>query len=133
MGGAVMSRKKSADFVLPVDSEHKAAVFRPWTIKGVHMTSFHASWMSFIVSFMSTFAPAALIPVIREDLNLTSTDVGSAGIAAVTGVISARIIMGAMCDMIGPRYGHAGLMLLTAPAVFGMSLVTNGVEFIICR
>lgn len=128
-----MKRNKSAEFVLPVDSEHKAAVFRPWKIKGVHMTSFHVSWVSVFVSFMSMFAPAALVPVIRDDIDLTTRDIGAAGIAAVSGVISARIVMGVMCDTIGPRYGHAGLMLLTAPAMFGMSLVSNDAEFIVCR
>lgn len=130
-GGLGLSGKE--EFRLPVDSEHKANVFRPWTVRGVHMRSFHASWMSFFVSFLSTFAPAALLPIIREDVDLTTNDIGAAGIAAVTGVISARVLMGALCDTVGPRYGHAGTMLLTAPAVFGMTLITNGAEFVICR
>lgn len=128
-----MATVTSRDFTLPVDSEHKAAVFRPWTFKGVHMTAFHASWVSFFVSFLSSFAPAALIPVIRDNLNLTSTDIGTSGIATVSGVIFARISMGILCDEIGPRFGHAGLTLLTAPAVFGLSLSTTGTQFIMCR
>ncbi|GMH43588.1 hypothetical protein BSKO_11510 [Bryopsis sp. KO-2023] len=127
-----MERKKG-DFTLPVDSEHKAAVFKPWEFRGVHMRAFHASWLSFFVSFLSTFAPAALSPVIREDLNLTTNDLGAAGIAAVTGVIAARVMMGVLCDTLGPRYGHAGIILTTAPAMFAMALVTGPTGFIICR
>ncbi|GMH43524.1 hypothetical protein BSKO_11446 [Bryopsis sp. KO-2023] len=124
---------KAASFVLPVDSEHKAAAFKPWRFRGVHMTAFHASWISMFISFMSTFAPAALIPVIRDDLDLKTSDLANAGIAAVTGVIAARAIMGALCDTLGPRIGHAGLSLLTAPAVFGMGLVRSAAGFVGCR
>ncbi|GMH36518.1 hypothetical protein BSKO_04386 [Bryopsis sp. KO-2023] len=120
-------------FILPVDSEHKATYFRPWNFRGVHMTSFHASWLAFFTTFVSTFAPAALLPLIRDDLNLTKPDLGNAGIAAVTGTIGARIVMGAVCDKFGPRFGYAVLLLLSAPAVFCMSLVTGPTGFILAR
>ncbi|CAD7704994.1 unnamed protein product [Ostreobium quekettii] len=122
-----------SDFLLPVDSEHKACIFRPYFFTGVHMRAFHASWMSFFTSFLSTFAPAALAPVLREDLNLNKEDLTNAGIAAVTGTIAARIAMGTVCDTVGPRFGHAFLMLLSAPAVFSMALVTNPAGYIACR
>lgn len=122
-----------SDFMLPVDSEHKATIFRPYHLRGVHMRAFHASWFSFFTSFLSTFAPAALAPVLREDLNLNKDDLTNAGIAAVTGTIAARIAMGSVCDTVGPRFGHAFLMLLSSPAVFGMALVTTPGGYIACR
>jgi len=125
--------KTESDFVLPVDSEHKACVFKPYNFRGVHMTAFHASWISFFTSFLSTFAPAALAPVLRDDLDLDKEDLTNAGIAAVTGTIAARIAMGTICDTFGPRFGHAFLMLLTAPAVFGISLITGAGGYIACR
>lgn len=120
-------------FYLPVDSEHKATVLKPWVFKGVHMLSFHASWLAFFTTFVSTFAPASLLPLIRDDLNLTKPDLGNAGIAAVTGTIGARIAMGSICDNFGPRFGYAFLLLLSAPAVFAMSLVTGPLGFILVR
>ncbi|GMH43290.1 hypothetical protein BSKO_11212 [Bryopsis sp. KO-2023] len=126
------SRTKD-DFALPVDSEHKALSFPLWSIRGIHMLCFHLSWISVFISFFSTFAPAALLPVIRQDLDLTSTDLGSAAIASVSGVISARIGTGALCDMIGPKFASGGIMLLTAPAVFASSLVNTASGFIACR
>lgn len=67
----------------------------------------------------------ALLPVIRESLYLTRHDVGNAGIAAVCGAIASRVMMGNMVDMYGPRYGFSFLLLLTAPAIFCMAIVTS--------
>merc|ERR1712242_523551 len=41
--------------------------------------------------------------------------------------------MGVVCDTFGPRYGHAFLMLGTAPAVFGMALADGFTSFLLCR
>jgi NNP family nitrate/nitrite transporter-like MFS transporter len=46
------------------------------------------AWASFFCAWISTFSPAALLPVIREDLNLTTFDIGNAGIAALVGAIA---------------------------------------------
>jgi hypothetical protein len=67
----------------------------------------------------------ALLPVIRESLYLTRHDVGNAGIAAVCGAIASRVMMGNMVDMFGPRYGFSFLLLLTAPAIYCMALVSS--------
>ncbi|GMH44852.1 hypothetical protein BSKO_12804 [Bryopsis sp. KO-2023] len=120
-------------FLLPVDGENKAAIFRPYSFRGIHMAAFHASWLSFFASFLSTFAPAALLPLIREDLDLDDKDIGNAGVASVCGAIFARILMGSVCDMFGPRFGHAALMMLTAPAVLGMALISGPIGFIVTR
>ncbi len=37
------------------------------------------SWVAFFMSFVATFAPAALLPIIRDDLNLTKSQLGNAG------------------------------------------------------
>jgi len=97
------------------------------------MRAFHLNWISFMLTFISTFAPAALLPVIRESLYLTRHDVGNAGIAAVCGAIASRVMMGNLVDQFGPRYGFSFLLLLTAPAIYCMALVQGGVGFIITR
>ena len=52
------------------------------------------SWIGFFISFVSTFAAAPMVAIISEDLELTKPDLGSAGLAAVTGTIAARVVSG---------------------------------------
>lgn len=80
-----------------------------------------------------TTAPAALLPVIRDAIDLTRTDLGNAGIAAVCGAIFSRVAMGNFVDNYGPRYGIALCIGITAPAVFCIGLSMNAAGFIISR
>ncbi|KAI8472868.1 MAG: hypothetical protein J3K34DRAFT_367165 [Monoraphidium minutum] len=124
---------EGAAYALPVDSEHKALRLKLLSAARPHMRAFHLSWASFFLCFFSTFAAAALLPTLRDDLDLTQTDVGNAGIASVCGAIGSRVVTGSLVDAVGPRASAAALLLLTAPAVFGLALVTNAAGFVALR
>lgn len=120
-------------FPLPVDSEHKATKINLFSVAKPHMRAFHLAWFAFFLSFCSAFAAPPLLPIIRDNLDMTRTTLGQAGIAAVLGAIVSRLLMGTICDMVGPRYGTAFMLMTTVPCTASMAVVTTPVGFIICR
>ncbi|GKV07760.1 hypothetical protein SLEP1_g19486 [Rubroshorea leprosula] len=120
-------------FSLPVDSGGKATEFRPLSISSPQMLAFHLAWLSLFSCFFSTFSIPPLLPIIRRDLHLTNTDVGTAGIAAFIGSIFSRIFMGPVCDLLGPRVASSTLSFLTAPVVLATAFVSSPTSFIVVR
>lgn len=120
-------------FPLPVDSENKAKQVKIFSVAAPHMRAFHLAWFSFFIAFCSTFAAPPLTPIIRENLSLTKKDVGNAAIASVVGAIVSRIGIGSICDLVGPRYGAAFLLMTTVPCTLAMAAVQNSTGFIIAR
>lgn len=118
---------------LPVDDEQKATKFHPLSLSSPHMRAFHLSWLNLFSCFFSTFSIPPLLPVIRDNLNLTDTDIGHAGIASFVGSIFSRLAMGPLCDLLGPRITSATLSLVTAPIVISTCFVSSPSSFILVR
>jgi NNP family nitrate/nitrite transporter-like MFS transporter len=76
---------------------------------------------------------APLSPIIRDDIDMTATDLGNAASASVAGTVFSRILMGSLCDTIGPRKAYGVLMLLTALPCYAMACATKASHFITCR
>ena len=47
--------------------------------------------------------------------------------------VFARALMGGVCDKFGPRYSFAGVLILTAIPILGISLTFNSAGYIISR
>ncbi|KAK9806897.1 hypothetical protein WJX72_006722 [[Myrmecia] bisecta] len=121
------------NFPVPVDSEHKSKVLKVWTCSAPHHRSFHINWISFFITFLSAYAAAPLVPIIREDIHLTQFQANIAGVVTTSGTVFMRIIMGFVADRFGARYGYAFLLALTSIFVYNMALVTNAATYILMR
>lgn len=93
------------------DTEKKATKIKIHSFAMPHMRAFHLSWLAFFSTFVSTFGPAALLTIVREDLNMTRTDIGNAGIAAVCGAVFGRVALGNFCDTFGECLALRGLAM----------------------
>ena len=101
--------------------------------KSVPMRAFHTTWMAFFLSFFAWFAIAPLMPVIRQDLGLTKEQIGNIIIASVAITILVRLVMGWLCDRIGPRKSYAALLILGSLPVMGIGLAHDYHSFLLFR
>ncbi|MES2892220.1 MAG: NarK family nitrate/nitrite MFS transporter [Bacteroidota bacterium] len=101
--------------------------------KGVQMTTFHITWLTFFACFFGWFGLAPLMPTIRADLGLSKSEVGNTIIAAVSATIFARLIIGKLCDTWGPRKTYTALLLIGAFPVMCVGLADSYTSFLLFR
>lgn len=97
------------------------------------MRTFHITWLMFFVCFFGWFGLAPLMPTIREELSLTKGQVGNIIIASVTSTIIARLIIGKLCDIFGPRKTAVWLLCLGSLPVFLVGFAHSYTTFLIFR
>jgi NNP family nitrate/nitrite transporter-like MFS transporter len=98
-----------------------------------YMRAFHLSWFSFLTAFTGWFSIAPLIPTIKNDLNLTTSEVNSSNLTSIASTIVFRALIGPLCDRFGPRRTMATLLTISAIPVGLSGLVSNANGFIILR
>lgn len=70
---------------------------------------------------------------IKEELQLTPQQVGNTIIASVAVTIFARLLIGWLCDRIGPRLAYTWLLTLGSIPVMGIGLSQNYETFLVFR
>lgn len=95
--------------------------------------AFHLSWMAFFLCFFAWFGVAPLMPIVREELGLTKQQIGACLIASVSITVLARMLIGVVCDRIGPRLAYTWLLMLGSLPVMGIGLAHDFTTFLVFR
>lgn len=111
----------------------KATKIDLFDFKTIPMRTFHITWFTFFLCFFGWFGIAPLMPVVREDLNLTQAQIGNIIIGSVSITIFARLLFGWLCDKIGPRLSYSILLLLGSLPVMGIGLSNSYEMFLLFR
>ena len=111
----------------------KASKINLLDFKSAPMRAFHVTWITFFLCFFGWFGIAPLMPIVRKDLGLTQAQIGNIIIASVSITIFARLIIGWLCDKIGPRRAYTGLLILGSLPVMAIGLAHNYETFFLFR
>ncbi len=109
---------------------HKLRIF---SFKGVQMRTFHITWITFFFCFFGWFGVAPLMPLVREQLGLSKSEIGNIIIASVSATIIARLFVGKMCDTLGPRISYTILLVAGAIPVLLIGLSNSYESFLLFR
>lgn len=101
--------------------------------KGIQMRTFHITWMTFFFCFFGWFGIAPLMPIVREQLHLSKDQMGNITIASVSATIIARLIIGKLCDSLGPRLSYTILLVIGAIPVVLIGLANSYESFLLFR
>ncbi len=101
--------------------------------KTPHMRVFHLAWFSFFLCFFGWFGIAPLMAIVREELQLTKEQVGNTIIASVAITIIARLLIGWLCDKIGPRISYSALLILGSIPVMTIGMSNSYESFLLFR
>ena len=112
---------------------HKATSIRLFSFGRPHMRVFHMSWMAFFLAFFGWFGIAPMMALVRDDLQLTKTEIGNTVIASVAVTIVARLVVGWLCDRIGPRITYSGLLIIGSIPVMTIGLANSYESFLLFR
>ena len=97
------------------------------------MRAFHMSWFAFFLCFFAWFGIAPLMAIVREELSLTKEQIGNTIIASVAITIFARLLIGWLCDRIGPRLSYTVLLLFGSLPVMAIGLSHSYESFLLFR
>ena len=111
----------------------KAASIRLSDFSSAPMRAFHMTWAAFFLCFFGWFGIAPLMPVIRDELHLTKEQIGNLTIASVAITVLVRLVIGWLCDRIGPRRAYAWLLILGSLPVMGVGFAHDYTTFLLFR
>ncbi|HMJ15233.1 MAG TPA: MFS transporter [Polyangiaceae bacterium] len=112
---------------------NKAFRIQLFSLRTPHMRAFHMAWLAFFLCFCGWFAVAPLMAIIREDLSLSKQQIGNTIIASVAGTVFARLLIGWLCDRVGPRRLFSALLIAGSLPVMAVGLADSYESFLLAR
>ncbi len=112
---------------------NKATRIRLADFSSAPMRAFHMSWIAFFLCFFGWFGIAPLMPVIRQELHLSKAQIGNLTIASVAITVLVRLLIGWLCDRIGPRRAYTWLLILGSLPVMAVGLAHDYTTFLLFR
>ena len=116
-----------------MESDGKATRIELLNFSAPPMRAFHMTWLAFFLCFFAWFGIAPLMSVVRDELRLTKDQVGWCIIGSVAATAMARLLVGWLCDRIGPRLTYTWLLLLGSLPVMAIGLAHDFTTFLIFR
>jgi len=113
--------------------QNKADRIRLTDFSSAPMRAFHMTWMAFFLCFLGWFGIAPLMPVIRQEFHLTKDQIGNLTIASVAVTVLVRLLIGWLCDRIGPRRAYTWLLVLGSLPVMAVGLAHDYWTFLLFR
>lgn len=111
----------------------KSTKINLFSMQAPHMRTFHLSWMAFFICFFGWFGIAPLMAIVRDELALTKAEIGNTIIASVAITILARLVIGWLCDKVGPRKSYSALLIFGAIPVMLVGLSNSYETFLVFR
>jgi NNP family nitrate/nitrite transporter-like MFS transporter len=113
-----------------MNTDHRATTVKLPDFHSAPMRAFHMAWLAFFLCFFGWFGLAPLMPVIRNELHLSKEQIGNSAIAAVAITILVRVLIGWLCDRVGPRRAYTWLLVLGSLPVMGVGLAHDYTSFL---
>ncbi len=111
----------------------KATRIRLFSIATPQMRAFHMTWFAFFLCFFAWFGIAPLMKIVRDEMALTQSQIGWLVIGSVAITVVGRLLIGWLCDRIGPRLAYTWLLLLGSLPVMGIGLAQDFQTFLVFR
>lgn len=116
-----------------MDIANKATKINLRDFRSPQMRAFHLSWFAFFLCFFAWFGVAPLMAVVRDELGLSKAQIGNIIIASVSMTVVARLLIGWLCDQLGPRITYTALLIVGSLPVMGIGLADDYETFLIFR
>ncbi|MDY8138170.1 MFS transporter [Aquimarina sp. 2201CG5-10] len=116
-----------------MNTSGKSTSLQLLNLRSLPIRTFWITSIAFFLCFFSWFGIVPFMPDVVKDLGLTPDQKWNSIIVAVSGTVFARLIIGKLCDVYGPRICYTWLLTLGAVPVILLGFVQTPLQFIICR